>query len=349
MMALDPGTGAQQSPEGEDARAVLRRVGVGLLLLALLGVGWSVYEAIATRGRLYDINVWAFLAVAGVLLWRGSLTTARLVVAFSALVLGIVAASALSLLTTPLDLTWSFLRLHPLVPVGDVPGLALVDPETTQAYLRLHPLGPLGEMLGVVVLVAIAAALYLRLTAPAVLAAHEAAAGRHTTHPRRPLLWLLIGAALGLTTIVRFVILTRSNVYREAKAQLRSQLKPDLRFLVTDAHRYGSRELTARATVYNDHTYRRLEATWQGSPPQPADLQEELCTDTTYAPPPPGMGRVHITGLGEYDWVLGGKGAPTLQEGGTPVPPPLPPDAEPTPAVTANTSRPAEHLGRSDH
>jgi hypothetical protein len=92
MVARDPGTSPQQSPEGEDARGVLRRVGVGLLLLALPGAGWSVYEAIATRGALYDINVWAFFAMAGVLLRRGSLTTARVVVAFSALVLGIVGA-----------------------------------------------------------------------------------------------------------------------------------------------------------------------------------------------------------------------------------------------------------------
>ena len=305
-MEYDPSTDTRElaagagMPEGPTAQVVLRRVGTVLILIALVILGRSLHEAIVSRGTLYDINLLVLIAGPGVLLRRGSLSEARVMAGISAFVLGLAAVLTLSTLTTPLDLTWTYLRLHPLGPVGEVPGLRLMDGASAQTYHRLHPLGPMGSTIKDAVVIATAAWIYFRLTSRVVLAAQEDAAGRQRPRLRRPLIWLLVGVALGLATIVRSVIDTRSEPYRAARAEFKQQLEPDLRFVVTEAYRWesaGPRGLTASAIVYNDHTYRRVQVRRDGSSPELADFQEEACTENYWPPPPPGHGSLKPIGF----------------------------------------------------
>jgi hypothetical protein len=105
----------------DDYRKVLREVGLALMVVGLLDTGWMAY--CFSRGWGYRSSFNVFALVAGILLVRGSLLTARVVALFSAFLIVVLAGTALLfpiLMRVPLGLVWLYLRLRPLPAVGSL-------------------------------------------------------------------------------------------------------------------------------------------------------------------------------------------------------------------------------------
>jgi hypothetical protein len=105
----------------DDYRKVLRKVGLALIVVGLLDIGWMAY--CITRWWSYSSSLNVLAVIAGILLIRGSLPTARVVAFFSAFLIVAFAGIALLfpvLMRVPLDLMWLYLRLHPFVAIGSL-------------------------------------------------------------------------------------------------------------------------------------------------------------------------------------------------------------------------------------
>jgi hypothetical protein len=103
----------------DDYRKVLRKVGLVLIVVGLLDTGWMVY--CIARWRSYSSSFSIFAVIAGILLVRGSLPTARVVALFSAFFLTSFAGIALLfpiMMRLPPDLVWLYVRLHALMATG---------------------------------------------------------------------------------------------------------------------------------------------------------------------------------------------------------------------------------------
>lgn len=245
-----------------EAEALLRRAGLVVLLLGLVALGLSVYTLLATGGRERDYNLLVpLLLVLGVLLRRGSLPAARVAAFLSAFVLALMAGHALLVFVLPLDLIWAYLRLRPPGAVG---------------AMACH-----GVALGAVVWI------HLTLTESVVLAVQEADSRGRRRYARRPWAGLVVGGVLSLLGVIAFNNVTKGADWIEASAEVQRQLGPECRTFVTgvdwtDAD--GPSPTEACAIAYNDHTYRRVSVSWEGSPPRPLRFRDVTASDDPRGP-----------------------------------------------------------------
>jgi lysylphosphatidylglycerol synthetase-like protein (DUF2156 family) len=180
----------------------------------------------------YSSSFNIFAVVAGVLLIRQSLRTARVVAWFAAFMLaGFTGAALLFPMLTPVDL-W-----------------------LTQ--LKLHPIGTLSVPVIAAAAVAYVYWVYRNLTSPVVLEARRAAG----LTAKRPIFPFVIGAALAIGLFGIMLIMTRGESADIAKAKAQEQLGPKYRYHITSMHwsHSGGR---ATLTAYNEHEIREVTVRW---------------------------------------------------------------------------------------
>jgi hypothetical protein len=98
--------------ETETYRAILKRVGLVLVVIGLIDVGVMVYCIVNRQSYSSSFNL--FAVIAGIFLMRGGLRTAALVRWFSVFMLvGLLALAVVAPFLQPLDLSLTELRLSP--------------------------------------------------------------------------------------------------------------------------------------------------------------------------------------------------------------------------------------------
>jgi hypothetical protein len=96
----------------DDYRPSLRIVGIVLIVVGFLDIGWMIY--CITNGMSYHSSFNIFAVIAGILLIRGGLRTASVVAFFSALMLSSFIGMLLVFpLIEPFDLMLDSLRIYP--------------------------------------------------------------------------------------------------------------------------------------------------------------------------------------------------------------------------------------------
>ena len=97
----------------DDYRSSLKVVGIILIIVGLLDIGWMIWCIAHGQGYSSSFNI--FAVIAGILLMRGSLRTANVVASFSAFFLsGLLGALVIIPFLAPFDLMLAYLRVYPL-------------------------------------------------------------------------------------------------------------------------------------------------------------------------------------------------------------------------------------------
>src|SRR5215813_8794972 len=97
----------------DDYRSSLKVVGIILIIVGLLDIGWMIWCIAHRQGYSSSFNI--FAVIAGILLVRGSLRTANVVASFSAFFLsGLLGALVIIPFLVPFDLVLAYLRAYPL-------------------------------------------------------------------------------------------------------------------------------------------------------------------------------------------------------------------------------------------
>jgi hypothetical protein len=211
-------------------RAVLRRVGWVLIVIGLIDIGVMAW-CIATR-RNYSSSFNVFAVIAGVLLLRGSLATARLVTVFSAFFLA------------------CFASLPLVLP-------ALQPAALWVAEARVNPLGSAMSLLVSVLMIAVLIWVYRQLRSAPVLAALQAS-GRKTSVPR----WAFAGGvALVVVLAVALRLMMGGEAGAKAVALAKAQYGDGYQYWPTQMHLAGDHG-SATVAAWNDHDVRRVDVEW---------------------------------------------------------------------------------------
>ena len=97
----------------DDYRSSLRVVGISLIVIGVLDIGWMAWCIAHNQGYSSSFNIFAIIA--GILLVRGGLRTANIVAFFSAFILSTsVGMLLVSPFLMPFDLMFAYLRVHPV-------------------------------------------------------------------------------------------------------------------------------------------------------------------------------------------------------------------------------------------
>jgi hypothetical protein len=97
----------------DDYRSSLKVVGIILIIVGFLDIGWMIW--CITHGQGYSSSFNIFAVIAGILLMRGSLRTANVVASFSAFFLsGLLGVVVIIPFLVPFDLVLAYLRVYPL-------------------------------------------------------------------------------------------------------------------------------------------------------------------------------------------------------------------------------------------
>ena len=97
--------------------AILKKVGTALIVVGLLDISFMVYCIVNKISYSSSFNI--FAVIAGILLYRGGLKTAKVVTFFSAFFLtGMVGVIFVFPLFTPPDLLFTQIKLNPLSSAG---------------------------------------------------------------------------------------------------------------------------------------------------------------------------------------------------------------------------------------
>jgi hypothetical protein len=97
----------------DESRAVLRRVGLVLVIVGLADVALMIYCIATSQAYASSLNL--FAVAGGIFLLRGSLAAARLVATFASFLFGAMATLLLAVsILVPLGFVATLLRVHPL-------------------------------------------------------------------------------------------------------------------------------------------------------------------------------------------------------------------------------------------
>lgn len=224
----------------EDYRPVLRKVGTVLVVVGLLDIAWMVY--CLTRWWSYSSSFNVFAVIAGILLIRGSLPTARVVALFSAFFFTGFAGVALIFpiaARLPLELAWLSLRLHPL-PV-------------------------IGFLLFLFTLLALLWWTYRMLTKPAVLAAMDQQQINYRHWRYRPSSGFIAGAllavVLGSTAIFSGGV--RHQVEEEARRKVGEGYRLWVSSMSVSSTAGGPTVVQAEVVAYDDHEIRTVPVAFE--------------------------------------------------------------------------------------
>lgn len=219
---------------------LLKRVGTVLIIVGVADIAWMVY--VLSRGQAYSSSLSVFAVIAGFLLRRHSLRTARIVRWFSAFFLAALLGANLALpIMFPFDLIRTYVRVTPTP-----------------------------DLLGSVAFMAAALTLfgwiYRALSRSSVEDALYSAGFRDGRVWQRPRAAFWFGAAFAGCFAVLFSLINHSDSAQEALKRARQERGPEYRYYVSSLSVSSSSDsgTDVRATVlaYTDSTIEPLEFAW---------------------------------------------------------------------------------------
>lgn len=210
----------------------LRRVGLTLVVVGVLDIGLMIY-CIANRIS-YSSSLNIFALVAGILLLRGSLGTARVVTWFAAFMLSAFLLGTFVIVpwVQPLDYWQLKVRENPLAFVLSIALAALV----------------LAWMFWV----------YRELRSPVVLEARGAAGHK----PGPPTSAFAVGGALAVFMAVMLQLTLKGESAEKAVRIAAQQYGDEYKYFVSSINWTRSRG-SARLTAYNDRESKEVEVEWE--------------------------------------------------------------------------------------
>ena len=213
-------------------RAVLRRVGVVLVAVGLLDIGYMAYCIANNLNYSSSFNI--FAVIAGIFLLRGNIAAVRLVTWFSAFMLAGFLGVVLILLPflQPADLWITQFRISPTATV-------------------------VSAGIGIAV-IALLLWVYMQLRSPSVVQARVVVG--HSASP--PRLAFLVGVLLviGLAVAMHFVMNGQSSSKAMQLAEL--QVGPGYKYHVAAMHWSGG-HVRATVTAYNEHEIKAVQVEWE--------------------------------------------------------------------------------------
>ena len=212
------------------ASDILRKVGWVLVVVGAADIGFMAYCIINEMNYRSSFNIFALIA--GVLLVKGSLRTARAVAWFSAfLVTGFTGAALIFPFLTPFDL-WTI-------------------------QFRRDPFSILSAVVMAVAVIGFVFWVYKNLTSSVVLDAVRSAG----LAAKKPVLPFAIGAALVVGLSGMMLVMTRGESAEIAKQKAREQLGSKYKYHVTAMNWSGSGG-SATLTAYNDAEITQVKVRW---------------------------------------------------------------------------------------
>jgi hypothetical protein len=212
-------------------QSVLRRVGWLLIAIGCVDIAFMIY-CIANAWN-YSSSFNIFSVVAGILLIRGSLKTARVIAWFLAFFLAGFGAMLIALpFLQPLDLSMAQVRSN--LPVAAV-ALAIYS-----------------------IVLALLVWIYIQLRSPDVLKA-SLSAGLKTSAPKSA---FVLGMGLVATLAVAMQFMAHSKSAAKAVQLAREQVGPGYRFHLAGM-RWTGNQISADVTAYNELQVKTLTVKWQ--------------------------------------------------------------------------------------
>ena len=211
-------------------RAILRRVGLLLIVIGVLDVGYMIYCIV--NGESYSSGLNIFAIVAGIFLIRGHLGAAGLVTWLSAFfAAALVAVLILLPLLQPLDLTLAQLRSDALSMIASLAEALVV------AFVLIW--------------------IYRQLRLPAVVEA-RVAAGRSSSPPKSA---FILGAILMVTLATALQLMLHSESAAKAITLAEAQVGPGYKFHVWGIDWWADR-VRADVTAYTPNEIKSVEVEW---------------------------------------------------------------------------------------
>lgn len=219
--------------------AILRRVGLALVILGLIDIGVMIYCIASQTSYVSSFNI--FAVVAGIFLLRGSLRAAKIVSWFAALLIsGFIGFLLITPFLFPLGLIVTYLKLHTVfVFLGLMVGIAII------AFLIW---------------------VYRSLTSPLVRNAMEQQGVISKALWRRPSRGFWVGGCLAVGLFVFAFILSHGETAEEAKQRAAAQVGPGYAFHVTSINissSSGVKYVSVVVTAYNDTEIKSIEIEWE--------------------------------------------------------------------------------------
>lgn len=215
-----------------DYRAVLKKVGLALVLIGLADIGLMVYCIYA--GQLYSSSLNIFAVIAGIFLLRGHLGAARLVTWFSAFLLaGIVGIVLL------------------VLPFAQPAGL-------WAAEFRISPIQTTIYFVMSLILLSLIFWVYRQLRSSSVVAALEDD-GRPS---RTPKLAFVLGSALVIVVAILFQLYLNGSSGTKAVQLAKAKFGDAYQYHPT-AIQWSGGHTSATLSAYNDHELKTVSVEWQ--------------------------------------------------------------------------------------
>jgi len=221
-----------------DYRQSLRVVGIVLIVVGFLDIGWMIY--CIANGESYSSSFNIFAVIAGILLIRGGLRTARVVAFFTAFMLsGFIGVLLVLPLIMPFDLVLACLKVYPA---------------SFGCYLLLA-----------VFILALLGWIYSRLTAPLVTAAIVEKYPRYASFWRRPRNGFVVGALLVIVLVVVVGFMLHGASGQRACAEAKLKVGDRYKYCVSSLSMQssgGRTHVAALVVAYNQKDIKRVEVQW---------------------------------------------------------------------------------------
>jgi hypothetical protein len=221
-----------------DYRQSLRIVGIVLIVAGCLDIGWMIY--CIANGESYSSSFNIFAVVAGILLIRGGLRTARVVAFLSAFMLS------------------SFIGLFLIFPL-------IMPLDLMITYLRVYPASFGGCSLFAICVLVLLVWIYRRLTAPMVTAAFAEKYPLKTSFRWRPRNGFLIGALLVIVIVVALGFTLHGASAERACAEAKLKVGDGYKFCVSSLNMQssgGHTHVAAIVTAYNQFEIKKVGVQW---------------------------------------------------------------------------------------
>jgi len=223
----------------DDYRPSLKMVGVALIAVGVIDIGWTIYWVIHGSRDISISNI--FAVIAGILLIRGGLRTANVVAFVGAMTLsGCIGVTVLTPMVIPLDLICT--------------------------YWKLRFLASLGSLFFAIAVSAFSLWVYKCLTMPSIAAAIAEKYPTWTSWWRRPRTGFTVGLILVIGSSVVLIPSMHGKTADRAEVEARRKVGGRYKFAVTEMHTFtteGITEVTGVVTAYNDKEIRTIPVTWQ--------------------------------------------------------------------------------------
>ena len=222
----------------ENYRPSLRVVGIALIIVGVLDIGFMIYCLATDTGYSSSFNI--FAVIAGILLVKGGLKTANIVAFFSALMLS------------------CFVGLFLVFPL-------LMPFDLMLTYLRIYPIASVGAFLLAACSLVFFGWIYRRLTVPLILAAIVEQHPRLGSFWRRPRTGFLAGALLIVVVTVFLSLMTNGESAKRATMKAKLKVGDGYKFYVhsLSIQSKGARtHVAAGVTAYNQKEIKQVDIEW---------------------------------------------------------------------------------------